>query len=190
MLRATPIYPDLPLVYRRNLYTESGLGFAPIIAAAIIGAASSSGIAWNTWNKLNANQKRQSSNTADSVEERLKALKEAYLNFEGRSKQDKDYALNQFDMLWQELTNSCIQIGGSAGNRCIEERKRGGKWDWFKLYRDPIEEAPIKETPISIISSGGSSESGISTASLFGGNTNYVIGAIAVGLLAWGFSKS
>jgi hypothetical protein len=27
---------------------------------------------------------------------------------------------------------------GDAGARCISDRQRGGKWDWFAYYRDPI----------------------------------------------------
>lgn len=181
MLRATPIYPNMP---------KLGMGFvwAPIIAASIA-TGGSFALSFTSWNKVNANQKRQTSNVADQIEEKLKTLREAYLSWENRNLQDREYALQQFDLLWQELTTECSRIGGGAGQRCIEERKRGGKWDWFALYRDPIENAEIKE--------GSNNPTNIGIPQIpflqnigIGESTSGFIGiAIALGLITWGITR-
>jgi hypothetical protein len=44
-----------------------------------------------------------------------------------------------FQTLWQQVVNACGNPAyGSAGANCIGDRQRGGKWDWFKYYYDPI----------------------------------------------------
>ena len=184
MLRATPIYPNMPRL------GGNGLGFvwAPIIAASIA-TGGTFALSFTSWNKINANQKRQTSNVADQIEEKLKTLREAYLAFQGRNSEDRAYALQQFDLLWQELTTECNRIGGGAGQRCIEERRRGGKWDWFALYRDPIENAEIKEE------TSNSANTGIPQVPFlqnigFGESSSGVIGiALALGLIAWGVTR-
>ena len=50
---------------------------------------------------------------------------------------------------------------GSAGNRCISDRDRGGQWDWFSYYRDPIATASV--TPNSACLGTTVSGSGIQT---------------------------
>jgi hypothetical protein len=55
-------------------------------------------------------------------------------------------ALASFDQAWQWLTSSAGCGNGqygSAGNACISDRQRGGKWDWFSYYRDPIATASV-----------------------------------------------
>jgi hypothetical protein len=48
-------------------------------------------------------------------------------------------ALQNFDNAWQAVVNFCGQASeGSPGQRCISERTRGGKYDFYSYYRDPI----------------------------------------------------
>lgn len=48
-------------------------------------------------------------------------------------------ALANFDSIWNALVSQCGNPAlGSAGQRCISERQRGGKYDYFSYYRDPI----------------------------------------------------
>jgi hypothetical protein len=48
-------------------------------------------------------------------------------------------ALSTFDQLWTQVLQGCSNPAlADAGRRCISERSRGGKWDWFVYYRDPI----------------------------------------------------
>lgn len=57
-------------------------------------------------------------------------------------------ALAQFDSLWAQVIKFCGQVSeGSPGQRCISERQRGGKYDFFAYYRDPIANDPAAGTP-------------------------------------------
>lgn len=57
-------------------------------------------------------------------------------------------ALAQFDALWAQVIKFCSQASeGSPGERCISERQRGGKYDFFGYYRDPIANDPEAGAP-------------------------------------------
>ncbi len=63
---------------------------------------------------------------------------QAYMN-SPRTPEDQQAALWNFDQLWQAVVQSCSDTRlGDAGRRCINDRIRGGQWDWFSYYRDPI----------------------------------------------------
>lgn len=56
-----------------------------------------------------------------------------------RPKSLQQEALANFDAIWNALVQQCGNPAlGSAGQRCISERQRGGKYDFFSYYRDPI----------------------------------------------------
>lgn len=56
-----------------------------------------------------------------------------------RPKSLQQEALGNFDAIWNALVQQCGNPAlGSAGQRCISERQRGGKYDYFSYYRDPI----------------------------------------------------
>lgn len=49
--------------------------------------------------------------------------------------------LGNFDTLWQAMVNDLSQIPDpNVVRRSVGDRDRGGKFDWFRLYRDPIEQ--------------------------------------------------
>lgn len=46
---------------------------------------------------------------------------------------------NVFTNAWNQVVAACGNANlGTAGQRCISDRQRGGKWDWFSYYYDPI----------------------------------------------------
>jgi hypothetical protein len=47
-------------------------------------------------------------------------------------------ALSNFDTLWRNYENDLTQCGPDEKARAIADRQRGGQFDWFKAYRDPI----------------------------------------------------
>ena len=54
-------------------------------------------------------------------------------------------ALKTFDDMWTWLAS--VQGCGDpvlrdSGQRCLSERDRGGQFDWFAAYRDPIANDP------------------------------------------------
>ena len=52
-------------------------------------------------------------------------------------------ALNTFTTAWAQLLQLCDNPSlGSAGINCIADRQRGGKWDWWAYYYDPIKNDP------------------------------------------------
>jgi hypothetical protein len=54
------------------------------------------------------------------------------------SVEQQQTALANFDALWNAIVQACTQIGGQGGKGCIDDRKRGGKYDCFVTLRDPI----------------------------------------------------
>jgi hypothetical protein len=132
---------------------RSGLGFAAA-GGAVTGAAVGGGIAASIatvgilaapmalqmWlNRKGPGQKRTTSLIADERERLLQDNLDLYL----AGAIDQATALGNFEVLWGDLVAQCSQISmGEPGQRCVNERKRGGVWDWFKRYRDPISDTP------------------------------------------------
>lgn len=87
-----------------------------------------------------------------------------------------------FNSLWQYVTDNCSKVGGAGGKQCIEDRQRGGKWDWFSYYLDPILAFPVC-APIS-----ASSLMDSLTSNLTGSGTNWFLlgglGILGIGLLS------
>ena len=75
----------------------------------------------------------------------------------------KAYLAAQADV-WNYISGSCQKIGGQGGSQCIADRQRGGKFDFFIHYVDPVANEPdIVPDPVAASSSTGT------TASLFSG---------------------
>lgn len=56
---------------------------------------------------------------------------------------DQQAALANFDIVWDGIVRDCGQSTmGDPGQWCINDRKPGGKWDWFARYRSPIANDP------------------------------------------------
>ena len=116
-------------------------------------------------------QKIATTQLVDELEPILRSNLAGYM--EGpRSAASQAAALRNFDDAWIWLT-SAQACGnpelGAPGRWCIADRARGGEWDWFRRYRDPI----AQDTP--------QAAAGIMT-SLFGGQAN---GAQGISPAAW-----
>jgi hypothetical protein len=59
----------------------------------------------------------------------------------------RDDALNNFDQLWLEYLNLLNAAGPDEKLRAVADRQRGGKFDWFAAYRDPISGTPGRGGP-------------------------------------------
>jgi hypothetical protein len=92
-----------------------------------------------------------SSRLVDRLEPQLKANRDAYLAG-SRTQAEQTAAAAVFDGAWAWLSSfdACGSPDlGDAGRRCLSDRARGGKWDWFALYRDPIANDPaVQLSPI------------------------------------------
>lgn len=70
------------------------------------------------------------------------------------------YLAAQADV-WNYISGSCQKIGGQGGSQCIADRQRGGKFDFFAHYVDPVaNETDIVPDPPSATSGGTSLLSG------------------------------
>jgi hypothetical protein len=54
----------------------------------------------------------------------------------------RDDALNNFDQLWTKYLQYLDAAGPTEKARAVADRQRGGKFDWFAAYRDPISGTP------------------------------------------------
>ena len=124
---------------------------APASAAGPIGLAVA-GVAMALsaiFSRKRPKQKIATTRIVDELEPILRENRDAYLNGP-RTAADQAAALANFDAAWQWLTSyeACGNPQyGDPGRWCIEDRQRGGKWDWFARYRDPIAETPPVDAP-------------------------------------------
>jgi len=83
-----------------------------------------------------------------------------------RTQSSQAQAEANFNNIWNQLVASCSQPGtGNAGVRCIKDRQRGGKFDWWAYYLDPIANDPnvAPDAQAAMPTSTGISTSGIPT---------------------------
>lgn len=124
-------------------------------------------------------QKVVSTQIVDDLEPVLKANVAGYLD-SNRTEADYLAALANFDEAWAYLA-SAQACGspelGEPGRRCLADRNRGGQWDWFRRYRDPITAAPpetasvdganlFSQSPLELLS--GNSPAGIGPTAILG----------------------
>lgn len=136
---------------------------APQIAAGAVSMAAASGAAWATavipfvgpiiagvtlgltalFNRKGPKQKVATTSIVDQVEPLLQDNVNAYLTGP-RTVTAQQQAIANFEAGWRFVVENCnIPEMGEPGLRCTSERQRGGKWDWFRLYLDPI----LNDTP-------------------------------------------
>jgi hypothetical protein len=115
----------------------AGGGIAASIATAGILAAP---IALQMWlNRKGPGQKRTTSMIAEEAQRLMEENLELYL----AGHIDQATAMGNFDVAWQWLFENCSQLSmGEPGQRCVNERKRGGQWDYFARFFDPIRDTP------------------------------------------------
>jgi len=150
---------------------SAGLGFVwiPFIIATAVTAGSTAGPLWIGANRIKNGQKLAASNFANEAEQYLQQNVDAWNSLPANEKTtaNRGAAMEIFYYWWSELTNKCATLG-EAGQRCINERNRGGQnsWgkDWFELYLDPIEKSPV-------VDGGGGSGGGVATTTTTA-NTN------------------
>ena len=117
----------------------SAVGVAvPLVGAAIAGVTLLvTALIKNSGCGVTCVETSQWANQAETV---LNQNLQAYLGLPcPRSQSSQQAAEANFNNIWNQLVASCSQSGtGNAGVRCISDRQRGGKFDWFAGYYDPI----------------------------------------------------
>jgi hypothetical protein len=62
---------------------------------------------------------------------------------EQKTPQAQQYAEEVFSQGWAQIVQLCSNAQlGSAGINCLKDRQRGGKYDWFVYFYDPIAKDP------------------------------------------------
>lgn len=120
----------------------------PVIGAAV--ASVMLGLQF-IFNRKGPQQKVASTKIVDELEPLLANNVEAYMSGP-RTRSSQAAALSSFDATWAYLTSAKAcgspQLG-NPGHACIADRSRGGRWDWFSYYRDPIANDPdVKDDPV------------------------------------------
>ena len=88
-------------------------------------------------------QKVATTEIVNAVEPELKRNMEAYLALPVHYRSAQALALANFDAGWAYVQSKCnIPEMGNPGIECTKDRQRGGQWDWFAYYRDPIADDP------------------------------------------------
>lgn len=159
------MYAESNFVYEHNW----GLGTVPLTTAATVGTtaattAASGGIASGVlaafggpvgavifgvttaiglWlNRKRPKQKVATTQIVNEAEPFLQQNLQAW-NQSAKTFADQAAALANFDTIWGEVVRACGDpTMGDPGRWCIDDRKPGGKWDWFARYRDPIVNDP------------------------------------------------
>jgi len=100
--------------------------------------------AWLFGTSKNGQQKISASDLVNKAEPLLKQNLANYLAAP-YSPDNQTQALAYFDAVWAQLTGPnglANSAYGDAGKKGIADRSRGGQWDWFAYYRDPITNDP------------------------------------------------
>jgi hypothetical protein len=93
-------------------------------------------------------------------------------NATSKSYSTQTAALTQFDALWAQVVKFCSQASeGKPGERCISERQRGGKYDFFSYYRDPIANDPHAGDPDRAAAAAAATNDTATLTSILAGDT-------------------
>lgn len=122
-----------------------GMGDATSSAlSAGVGLATAAAGLWMNSLTLSHDAMTATTQIVNGLEPLLKANSLAYLAGPGTCA-DQAAALAAFDSawLWLQSPRACGNGAyGSAGNACISDRSRSGRWPWAAYYRDPIANDP------------------------------------------------
>lgn len=119
----------------------TGASWVPIVGPIVAGVSLALGLLFA---RKRPRQKVLATQIVNEIEPLLKQNLEGYLAGP-RTRASQAQALKNFDDAWAWLTSAeaCGNPDlGDPGRWCIEDRQRGGKWDWFAMYRDPIANDP------------------------------------------------
>lgn len=122
---------------------RGGLGNPAVIAYVAVTAVQS---AISFFRSRKGGQQRLTTTAyANEAERLLQANLAAFLA--QPSSETRAVALNNFESVWQDLSSRCGDVQmGKPGQACIHDRERGGQFDWFAAYRDPIENAQVSSS--------------------------------------------
>ena len=134
-------------------------------------------------NSKSAQEKVQTTQVVNQIEPYMKQNVAAW-QASDKSCSNQQAALANFDTLWQQVVTQCGQVGDDPGKNCVSDRTRGGKWDWYSYYRDPIaNDSCSNVTNAASVVNGASDLVGVIGNATGLSTTEIVIGAVVLGLV-------
>lgn len=134
-------------------------------------------------NSKSAQEKVQTTQVVNQIEPYMKQNVAAW-QASDKSCSNQQAALANFDTLWQQVVTQCGQVGDDPGKNCVSDRTRGGKWDWYSYYRDPIaNDSCSNVTNAASVVNGASDLVGVIGSATGLSTTEIVLGAVALGLV-------
>ena len=122
---------------------QSALGISAAAAGfATLGIGAAAAAVIMFLNRKGPKQKIASTKIVDDAEPILRQNRDVFLAGD-KTDEAKEYALAVFNQVWASVVAACSdQSLGNPGKACVADRQRGGKWDWFSYYYDPIANTP------------------------------------------------
>ena len=116
------------------------------IALPVVGAVVAAAIFW--LNRKGPTQKIETTKIVSDAEPVLKQNLAAWLSLtpQQKTRETQKLMLSHFNAIWEKIVQLCNDKKyGDPGQNCIHDRQRGGKWDWFGYYYDPIANDTVVE---------------------------------------------
>lgn len=122
----------------------SGMGFIDPATAMLISQGVQMGID-ALMNRQSGKQKVGATNIVNAVAAELQKNVDAFLAAEPKTPALKSLALSVFEGTWKQMVQALSDPAlGKAGQRGLEERSRGGVYDFWEYYYDPIMDTPVE----------------------------------------------
>ena len=129
------------IVASQSTAIATSLGLAvPVVGVAIAAVSLLIGM----WiNRVGPKQKVATTKIVNDAEPLLKQNLAAFQQSD-QTLENQQASLDLFNQVWARVVDACSNPAyGNPGKNCIEDRQRGGKWDWFSYYYDPIANAKV-----------------------------------------------
>ncbi len=120
----------------------------PVIGAAIAAVTAVVGIFMARAAKYHA-EEAATTQIVDQAEQLMKQNLAAW-NSSNKTASEQAQAEANFQNIWDQVVKACSNPQfEDPGKRCVADRSRGGTWDWFGYYLDPIANDPnVQPDPV------------------------------------------
>lgn len=118
-----------------HLFSMTAATAVPVIGAVVAGVTMA---LMAIFSRKGPKQKVATTEIVNKVEPLLQQNLEGYMSGP-RTKSSQAQAIENFKAGWQYVVDNCdVPVMGNPGQECVKDRQRGGEWDWFAYYHDPI----------------------------------------------------
>lgn len=155
----------------------------PLIGAAIAGVTAIVGFFVNRAAQYHS-EESAATGIVNQAEVLMKQNLSAWQSTSPKTQSAQYVALQNFCVVWNEVVKACnVTQLAAPGQRCVADRQRGGKWDWFSYYYDPIANDSSVVPDASVSPAGQSAGQSAGASTVAGASAGAGGGAGASGLL-------